>query len=229
MLGLASLREDAFSRIDADLLINIAAQVALAVENILQYRQIESLKNKLQAKRDIWKKKSKRSTTLLRLVGQSSALRGVRKQVETVAPTESTVLLCGETETGKELIARAIHNLTSRKERTLVKLNRTAIPTGLLESELLGHEKGAVTLAVSARVGRFELAHQGTLLLDEIGEIRPLALDCMRAKRLPEVLGLANGVHRYRRRGEPGFTNREIEQTVSVALACFRERLAVVG
>jgi formate hydrogenlyase transcriptional activator len=99
----------------------------------------------------------------------------VLKQVETVAPTDSPILICGETGTGKELIARAIHNLSARRERTLVKLNCAAIPTGLLESELFGHEKGAFTGAIAQRVGRFELAHKGTLLLDEVGEI-PLEL-----------------------------------------------------
>lgn len=175
VLGLASRREDAFTRIDADLLINIAGQVALAVENVLQYRQIESLKNKLASEKGYLEEEIKTQYNFAEIVGQSSALRGVLKQVETVAPTDSTVLLCGETGTGKELIARAIHNLSARKERTLVKLNCAAIPTGLLESELFGHEKGAFTGAVAARVGRFELAHQGTLLLDEIGEI-PLDL-----------------------------------------------------
>lgn len=175
VLGLASRREDAFSRIDADLLINIAGQVALAVENVLQYRQIESLKNKLVSEKGYLEEEIKTQYNFAEIVGQSSALRGVLKQVETVAPTDSTVLLCGETGTGKELIARAIHNLSVRNERTLVKLNCAAIPTGLLESELFGHEKGAFTGAVAARVGRFELAHQGTLLLDEIGEI-PLDL-----------------------------------------------------
>ena len=175
VLGLASLREDTFDRMDADLLINVGGQVALAVENILQYRQIESLKNKLASEKGYLEEEIKTQYNFAEIVGQSSALRGVLKQVETVAPTDSTVLLCGETGTGKELIARAIHNLSSRNERTLVKLNCAAIPTGLLESELFGHEKGAFTGAVSSRVGRFELAHQGTLLLDEIGEI-PLDL-----------------------------------------------------
>lgn len=175
VLGLVGRRDDAFSRIDADLLINIAGQVALAVENILQYRQILSLKNKLASEKGYLEEEIKTQYNFAEIVGQSSALLGVLKQVETVAPTDSTVLLCGETGTGKELIARAIHDLSSRKERTLVKLNCAAIPTGLLESELFGHEKGAFTGAVSSRVGRFELAHQGTLLLDEIGEI-PLDL-----------------------------------------------------
>ncbi|HKS09838.1 MAG TPA: sigma 54-interacting transcriptional regulator, partial [Pyrinomonadaceae bacterium] len=175
VLGLASLRDDAFSEIDADLLINIAGQVALAVENVMQYRQIESLKNKLASEKGYLEEEIKTQYNFAEIVGQSSALLGVLKQVETVAPTDSTVLLIGETGTGKELIARAIHDLSSRNERTLVKLNCAAIPTGLLESELFGHEKGAFTGAVTSRVGRFELAHQGTLLLDEIGEI-PLDL-----------------------------------------------------
>ena len=175
VLGLASFHDDAFSRIDMDLLMNIAGQVALAVENILQYKQIESLKNKLASEKGYLEEEIRRQYNFAEIVGESNALRGVLKQVETVAPTDSTVLLCGETGTGKELIARAIHNLSARQERTLVKLNCAAIPTGLLESELFGHEKGAFTGAVAQRVGRFELAHQGTLLLDEIGEI-PLDL-----------------------------------------------------
>jgi formate hydrogenlyase transcriptional activator len=175
VLGLASLREDGFSQIDADLLVNIAGQVALAVENVLQYQQIESLKDLLASEKGYLEEEIKTQYNFAEIVGQSNALRQVLKQVETVAPTDSTVLLIGETGTGKELIARAIHNLSSRTERTLVKLNCAAIPTGLLESELFGHEKGAFTGAVSSRVGRFELAHQGTLLLDEIGEI-PLDL-----------------------------------------------------
>ena len=107
------------------------------------------------------------------IVGESAALRRVLKQVETVAPTDSTVLILGETGTGKELIARALHDLSPRRERTFVKLNCAAIPTGLLESELFGHEKGAFTGAISRKVGRFELAHQGTLFLDEVGDIPP--------------------------------------------------------
>ena len=109
------------------------------------------------------------------IVGESPALKRTLKQVEIVAPTDSTVLLLGETGTGKELIARAIHNLSFRRERTLVKVNCAAIPTGLLESELFGHEKGAFTGAIAQRIGRFELANRGTIFLDEIGEI-PLEL-----------------------------------------------------
>src|SRR5262249_60290806 len=109
------------------------------------------------------------------IVGNSAALRHVLQQVEIVAPTDSTVLIQGETGTGKELIARAIHNVSERRARTFVKLNCAAIPTGLLESELFGHEKGAFTGAIAQKVGRFELAHGGTLFLDEVGDI-PLEL-----------------------------------------------------
>src|ERR1700676_5577781 len=107
------------------------------------------------------------------IVGESATLRRVLKQVEAVAPTDATVLILGETGTGKELIARALHDLSPRRERTFVKLNCAAIPTGLLESELFGHEKGAFTGAIAQKVGRFELAHRGTLFLDEVGDIPP--------------------------------------------------------
>lgn len=175
VLGLISFREDAFNDGDADLLESIAGQVALAVENTQQYREIESLKNLLASEKHYLEEEIQHQYDFSGIVGQSAALRRVLQQVQTVAPTDSTVLLIGETGTGKELIARAIHDLSGRKERTLVKLNCAAIPTGLLESELFGHEKGAFTGAVASRIGRFELAHKGTLLLDEIGEI-PLEL-----------------------------------------------------
>jgi formate hydrogenlyase transcriptional activator len=119
------------------------------------------------------------------IVGKSAALQRVLKTVETVAPTDSTVLICGETGTGKELIARAIHNLSPRHSNPCVKLNCAAIPTGLLESELFGHEKGAFTGAVAHRIGRFELAHRGTLFLDEVGEI-PLELQTKLLRVLQE-------------------------------------------
>lgn len=173
--GVSSTREDWFTERDLELFSQIASQLALAVENALQYGEIESLKNKLVSEKLYLEEEIKTEYNFAEIVGRSDALKKVLRQVETVAPTDSCVLLCGETGTGKELIARAIHSLSARRERTLVKLNCAAIPTGLLESELFGHEKGAFTGAIAQRIGRFELAHKGTLLLDEVGEI-PLEL-----------------------------------------------------
>lgn len=174
-VAVASRREAAFTRDDVELLQHIANEVAIAVDNVLQYREIATLKNKLASEKLYLEEEINTEYNFAEIVGQSVALRRVLKQVETVAPTDSVVLICGETGTGKELIARSIHNLSTRSERTMVKLNCAAIPTGLLESELFGHEKGAFTGAVAQRVGRFELAHTGTLFLDEVGEI-PLEL-----------------------------------------------------
>jgi formate hydrogenlyase transcriptional activator len=145
------------------------------VENALAYREIATLKNKLASEKVYLEEEIKTGYNFEEIIGRSTALKHVLQQVEVVASTDSVVLIEGETGTGKELIARAIHNLSARRERTLVKLNCAAIPTGLLESELFGHEKGAFTGAVAQRVGRFELANKGTLLLDEVGEI-PLEL-----------------------------------------------------
>ncbi|HEX5964521.1 MAG TPA: sigma 54-interacting transcriptional regulator, partial [Pyrinomonadaceae bacterium] len=174
-LGVGSFREAAFSKDDQELLGHIANQIAIAVENALAYREIETLKNTLASEKLYLEEEIKSEFNFAEIVGQSAALKKILRQVQTVAPTDSAVLLFGETGTGKELIARAIHDLSGRRERTLVKLNCAAIPTGLLESELFGHEKGAFTGAIAQRIGRFELAHKGTLLLDEIGEI-PLEL-----------------------------------------------------
>ena len=174
-LGVGSFREDAFPESDQELLGHIANQIAIAVENALAYREIETLKNTLASEKLYLEEEIKSEFNFAEIVGQSAALKKILRQVQTVAPTDSAVLLFGETGTGKELIARAIHDLSGRRERTLVKLNCAAIPTGLLESELFGHEKGAFTGAIAQRIGRFELAHKGTLLLDEIGEI-PLEL-----------------------------------------------------
>ncbi len=174
-LSVVSLSEDAFTNEDSELLGQCASQIAIAVENALSYRETERLKNKLASEKVYLEEEIKFQYNFAEIIGQSSALKKILQQVQTVAPTDSAVLLCGETGTGKELIARAIHDLSARKERTLVKLNCAAIPTGLLESELFGHEKGAFTGAIAQRVGRFELANKGTLLLDEVGEI-PLDL-----------------------------------------------------
>jgi formate hydrogenlyase transcriptional activator len=170
-LDIASRRENAFTENDAELLTHIAGQIAIAVENALAYSEIASLKNKLASEKFYLEEEIKTEYDFEEIIGRSATLKHALKQVETVAPTDSVVLIHGETGTGKELIARAIHNLSARRERTMVKLNCAAIPTGLLESELFGHERGAFTGAISQRVGRFELAHRGTLLLDEIGEI----------------------------------------------------------
>jgi formate hydrogenlyase transcriptional activator len=156
---------------DVGFLQLVANQVAVAVENALAFQEIEALKDKLAKENAYLEEESRTQHNFGEVVGESAALRRVLKEVETVALTGSTVLIRGETGTGKELIARALHELSPRKDRTFVKLNCAAIPTGLLESELFGHEKGAFTGAISQKVGRFELAHQGTLFLDEVGDI----------------------------------------------------------
>ena len=153
----------------------LAGQVAIAVENALAYGQIAELKDKLALEKLYLQDEIRSELNFEEIIGKSSALRKVLQQVETVAPTDSTVLIYGETGTGKELIARAIHDLSSRVKNAFVKLNCAAIPTGLLESEMFGHERGAFTGAVAQRIGRFELASRGTVFLDEIGEI-PLEL-----------------------------------------------------
>ncbi|MBO0720214.1 MAG: sigma 54-interacting transcriptional regulator, partial [Blastocatellia bacterium] len=175
IMSVGSLHENAFTESDAELLSQIAKQVAIAVENALAFSNIEALKNKLEEEKLYLEEEIRDERYFEEIIGNSSALRRVLHDVETVAPADSTVLIVGETGTGKELIARAIHNLSARHDRTLVKVNCAAIPTGLLESELFGHEKGAFTGATERRVGRFELAHQGTIFLDEVGDI-PLEL-----------------------------------------------------
>ena len=174
-LNVASARESAYTQDDVDLLAQIGNEVAIAVENALAYRQIAELTDKLAKEKDYLEDEIRTEYNFEEIVGDSPALRSVLRDVETVAPTDSSVLIGGESGTGKELIARAIHNLGSRRERTFVKVNCAAIPTGLLESELFGHEKGAFTGAISQKLGRFELADGGTLFLDEIGDI-PLEL-----------------------------------------------------
>jgi formate hydrogenlyase transcriptional activator len=174
-LSLASLRDAAFQQGDVDLLVQVAGQVAIAVENALAFQEIAVLKNKLAQEKLYLEDEIRSEMNFDEIVGECQSLRAVLKQVETVAPTDSTVLITGETGTGKELIARAIHQLSPRRERTFVKVNCAAIPTGLLESELFGHERGAFTGAIVQRTGRFELAHGGTIFLDEVGDI-PLEL-----------------------------------------------------
>jgi formate hydrogenlyase transcriptional activator len=172
-LNLGRLRDDAFSQEDLHFLSQVASQVAIAVENALDYRQITESRERLAEERRYLKEELRTEHIFEEIIGESPALKQALKQVETVAPTDSTVLILGETGTGKELVARAIHNLSSRNERAFVKVNCAAIPLGLLESELFGHEKGAFTGAIARKIGRFELAHQGTLFLDEVGDIPP--------------------------------------------------------
>ncbi len=174
-LNIGRLMESAFTPDDVDLLTDVAQQVSIAVENGMAYREIAELKEKLNTEKLYLEDEIRTSFNFGEIVGESPALTQVLQQVEIVAPTDSTVLIQGETGTGKELIARAIHNLSGRNARTFVKLNCAAIPTGLLESELFGHEKGAFTGAIAQKVGRFELAQGGTLFLDEVGDI-PLEL-----------------------------------------------------
>jgi formate hydrogenlyase transcriptional activator len=174
-LSLARREENAFSPDEVRFLIQVANQVAIAVENALAYGQIAELKDKLAQEKIYLEDEIRSEMNFAEIIGNSPALRRVLKQVETVGPTDSTVLIYGETGTGKELVARALHNLSARRSNAFVKLNCAAIPTGLLESELFGHEKGAFTGAIAQRVGRFELANGGTVFLDEIGEI-PLEL-----------------------------------------------------
>jgi formate hydrogenlyase transcriptional activator len=178
-------RPDPFSPEDIELLREVARQIVIAVENAQACRELAELKDKLAKEKVYLEEEVRTEHNFAEIVGKSAALRRVLKEVETVAPTSSTVLIHGETGTGKELIARALHDLSPRRDRTFVKLNCAAIPTGLLESELFGHEKGAFTGAIMQRVGRFELANRGTLFLDEVGDI-PLELQPKLLRALQE-------------------------------------------
>lgn len=170
-LGLATKHDAPISEQDRALLSQIAAQVAVAIDNALAYDEIARLKDRLAKEKVYLEQELLSEHNFGEVVGNSAPLRHVLKQVEIAAPSDATVLILGETGTGKELIARAVHRLSSRHGGNFIKLNCAAIPTGLLESELFGHEKGAFTGAISQKIGRLELADKGTLFLDEIGEI----------------------------------------------------------
>jgi formate hydrogenlyase transcriptional activator len=192
-LAVSSRREAAFTEHDAELLGQIAGQVAMAVNNALAFRQIAELRDRLNQEKEYLQDEINLEHRFEDIVGESGGLRNVLRQIETVAPTDATVLIQGETGTGKELLARATHRLSPRSERTFIKLNCAAIPAGLIESELFGHEKGAFTGAIARKIGRLELAHEGTLFLDEIGELpldlQPKLLRALQEREIERVGG----------------------------------------
>ena len=174
-LNLASMRDTAFSPQDLGLIKQIASQIAVALDNDRAYREIAYFRDKLSEEKRYLQGEIRSVLNFEEIIGESGALQAVLAQAKTVAPSDASVLILGETGTGKELIARAIHRMSRRKGGGFIKLNCAAIPTGLLESELFGHEKGAFTGAISQKIGRLELADKGTLFLDEVGDI-PLEL-----------------------------------------------------
>jgi formate hydrogenlyase transcriptional activator len=175
ILTLGSTRESTFKQEELGLLLQVGNQVALAMENALAFGKVSEARDQLNTQKAYLEDEIRYDRNLEDIVGKSRALRESLSKAEVVATTEATVLLMGETGTGKELVARLIHNLSSRRNRTFVKLNCAAVPSGLMESELFGHERGAFTGAVTTKSGRFELANQGSLFLDEVGDI-PLDL-----------------------------------------------------
>jgi formate hydrogenlyase transcriptional activator len=171
ILTLGSTGESTFAQEELGLLLQVGDQVALAMENALAYEKVSEARNQLHTEKTYLEDEIRYDHNVEDIVGKSRALRETLSKAEVVAKTDATVLLMGETGTGKELIARLIHNLSSRRDHTFVKLNCAAVPSGLMESELFGHERGAFTGAVATKVGRFELAHHGSLFLDEVGDI----------------------------------------------------------
>src|ERR1700733_4229444 len=216
ILGTSRTTETPFAPEDVDFLSRASGQIAIAIENALAYQEISKLKDKLAQEKLYLEDEIRADSGFERIIGKSAALKRTLQMVETVAPNDSTALLLGETGTGKELIARAIHDRSGRKDRTFVKLNCAAIPTGLLESELFGHEKGAFTGGIAQKVGRLELADQGTLFLDEVGDI-PLELQPKLLRALQE--------HEFERLGSThtrrvnirlvAATNRDLEQMIA--------------
>jgi formate hydrogenlyase transcriptional activator len=171
VLCLVRAPKSAFAKEDIEFLSQVAGLVAIAIDHAFAYRRIRELSDKLTQEKLYLEDEIRSELNFEEIIGNSAALQQVLRQIEAVAPTNSTVLIQGETGSGKELIARAVHNLSRRRDHPFVKLNCAAIPTGLLESELFGHEKGAFTGAIAQRMGRFELASQGTIFLDEVSEI----------------------------------------------------------
>jgi formate hydrogenlyase transcriptional activator len=198
LITMGSRRPNNFRQEDLDLLSQISNQIALAVDNAIAYGRVTEARDRLEEERLYLESEIRSEYNFEDIVGKSAALRKVLDQIAIVAPTQSTVLLHGETGTGKELFARAIHNLSPRRERTFVRLNCAAIPSGLVESELFGHEKGAFTGALMQKKGRFELADRGTLFLDEIGDIsldlQPKLLRTLQEREF-ERLGSTKTIH----------------------------------
>ena len=184
-LNIESKTHNTYSQDEALFLEELASQISLAIENMLAYQEIAQLKSRLEVENLYLQEEIRTERNFEEIVGQSQAIKAVMKAVETVAPTDATVLLLGETGTGKELVARAIHKLSRRSDRALVKVNCATLPSGLIESELFGHEKGAFTGALSRKLGRFELADGGTIFLDEIGDL-PLDLQAKLLRVLQE-------------------------------------------
>ncbi len=198
VMAMGSRHPNNFRQEDLDLLSQISNQIALAVDNAIAYGRVTEARDRLEEERLYLESEIRSEYSFEDIVGKSAALRKVLDQIAIVAPTQSTVLLHGETGTGKELFARAIHNLSPRRERTFVRLNCAAIPSGLVESELFGHEKGAFTGALMQKRGRFELADYGTLFLDEIGdislELQPKLLRALQEREF-ERLGSTKTIH----------------------------------
>jgi formate hydrogenlyase transcriptional activator len=216
VLGLMRTTETPFTSKDVEFLTQAAGQIAIAVENALAFREISDLKDKLAQEKLYLEEEIRSEMNFDNIVGNSRTLKHVLELVETVAPSDSTVLLLGETGTGKELIARAIHDRSRRKDRTFVKMNCAAIPTGLLESELFGHEKGAFTGAIAQKVGRLELSDQGTLFLDEVGdipiEIQPKLLRALQEREFERLGSIHTRKVNIRL---VAATNRDLEEMIS--------------
>jgi PAS domain S-box-containing protein len=215
-LSVGFRREAAFAESDVYLLKEVANQIAIAIDNALTFRNIAELKDRLAEEKLYLEEELRTAYNFEEIIGESPGLKRALKQAESVASTDATVLILGETGTGKELVARAIHNMSARREHTFVRMNCAAIPTGLLESELFGHEKGAFTGAIAQKVGRAELAHQGTLFLDEVGdiplELQPKLLQVLQEKEF-ERLGSNRTVSVDMRL--IAATNRDLDQMVA--------------